>query len=142
MFAKPAVGSAITVTTDWTDYFKTFMSYVRVNRNYNTQVGIVVESDHKDDPASFRLLTKNSHFPVSVVALERVCELEHLDGVVAETTTLAALSDEETWLVEGSKGNQYVVTRKGNTYGCECQGFGFRKTCKHVNAAKQEVLDR
>ena len=45
-------------------------------------------------------------------------------------------STRETITVQGSKGNTYIVIKENGKATCTCPGFGFRKTCKHV----QEVL--
>lgn len=42
---------------------------------------------------------------------------------------------------KGTKGNQYTITRQGTQWSCTCVGFGFRKDCKHINAAKK-MLDK
>jgi len=35
--------------------------------------------------------------------------------------------------VEGSKGLEYTVKQAANgTWSCECVGFGYRNTCKHI----------
>ena len=39
----------------------------------------------------------------------------------------------ETRTVTGSKGNTYTVTRGPNgKWHCDCTGYQYRKTCKHV----------
>jgi len=40
-----------------------------------------------------------------------------------------------TKVIEGSKGNKYVLTRTGTRWICTCPGFEFRQDCKHVRAA-------
>lgn len=37
--------------------------------------------------------------------------------------------------VDGSKGKQYLVTIQGNVKSCNCTGYGFRRTCKHLALA-------
>jgi len=141
MFKRPEVGKTVTVTTDWSDYYAAFCETVRINRSNSTQTGVVVESTHFDDPASFRLTTGKPHFPIAVIPLPRVVELEFSDGTEAQNLE-SELPDEETWAVAGSKGASYTVTRKGSVWHCECKGWMFRQQCKHVNAAKEEVLNR
>lgn len=137
MFAKPESGKSVRVTTDWSDLFATSVYRVPIK----PIVGTVIESDHYDDPASFRLLTSNTNFPVSVVPLERVTELTYSDGTEAATSQQAEQVDEETWEVQGSK-ESYIVSRKGTSWHCECKGWQFRQQCKHVNEKKAEVLAR
>ena len=39
----------------------------------------------------------------------------------------------ETWTIEGSRGDKYVVEQTENGLSCTCSGFKFRGDCKHVN---------
>jgi hypothetical protein len=39
--------------------------------------------------------------------------------------------------VEGSKGKQYQVVKKGASYTFSCPGFGFRQKCKHVDSIRK-----
>ena len=34
--------------------------------------------------------------------------------------------------VQGSKGNAYTVVKEKGKKSCTCPGFGFRRTCKHI----------
>lgn len=141
MFAKPDVGKELTVVTNWSDYHKGSVNHVRIHASKTKYTGTVVESAHFDDPNSFRLFTGNPNYPVSVIQLERVTKLTYNDGSAAETRDAPDLSDNEAWEVPGSKGS-YIVTRRGATWHCECKGWQFRNSCKHVIEKKQEVLDR
>jgi len=142
MFSKPEIGKTVTVSTNWSDVFKVYVDYVRITHSKNTTSGKVIASEDFDDPNSFRLLTNNANYPVSVIPLERVIKLDFDDGSVAAIREEIELPDEETWQVSGSKGSSYIVTRRGSRWSCECKGFQFRLACKHVNEKKQEVLDR
>jgi len=48
-----------------------------------------------------------------------------------------ASSSEKTFTVEGSRGRTYTVTVAGGRVTCTCPGFGFRRTCKHAQAAQK-----
>jgi hypothetical protein len=141
MFTRPEVGKTVTVTTDWSDYYSVCCEYVSITRNKNTQTGVVVKSEGHDDPASFRITTGKAHYPVAIIPLKRVTALKYSDGVEVESKEVE-LADEEEWDVAGSKGSSYTVTRKVDTWHCECMGWQFRQQCKHVNAKKEEVLNR
>jgi len=44
---------------------------------------------------------------------------------------------EETFEVEGSKDNKYIVKRATNgTWNCTCVGFSFRRKCRHITNCK------
>ena len=48
---------------------------------------------------------------------------------------------EQTFEVEGTKGNKYTVKRAQNdSWSCECVGFSYRRKCKHIERAKERVL--
>lgn len=143
MFEKPEVGTVVAVTTDWTDAYALYVGHVRCWRNIQRDVGEVLPSRDFDDPATFCMATGRPEFPVAVIPLRRVIDLRLSDGTeAAETKEEPKKEESEVWTVEGSKGNEYTVTRKGEQWSCTCPGFGFRGQCKHVNAKKQEVLDR
>ena len=137
MFDKPEIGKLVTVVTDWSDYITPFTP-----TGQSTKTGTVVPNNDWDDPASFNITTGKTHFPVANIQLHRVISLEYNDGSEAVTLTEAPREDVETWLVSGSKGAEYTVTRNGNAWGCECKGFSFRRACKHINEKKEEVLQR
>ena len=39
----------------------------------------------------------------------------------------------QTWIVVGSKGDQYTVSLSGGRWSCTCAGHGFRGRCRHVD---------
>ena len=142
MFSQPEIGKVVTVVIDWEDIFKDAEPSVRAVYSKTTTTGLVVANQKFQDPASFCIQTGHVNFPVANIPLDRVASLVYEDGeAVAE---MAAVNQDvnETWLVPGSKGAEYTVTRNGDKWSCECVGFGFRATCKHVNAKKAEVLER
>ena len=59
------------------------------------------------------------------IALDRIT---HINGKTFQTKS--------SWLVKGSKG-YYTVKLVGGRYTCTCQGFMYRKKCKH----SQEIKD-
>jgi hypothetical protein len=55
--------------------------------------------------------------------LEKI--IDTFDGVIIE---------DNQWVVDGSKGNRYVVEWNpySKSYSCNCKGFMFRKKCRHI----------
>ena len=45
----------------------------------------------------------------------------------------------ETWKVDGSGGNSYVVQKIDNVYNCTCSGFKFRGECRHIKQIEETV---
>lgn len=42
-------------------------------------------------------------------------------------------SSRETIVVQGSKGNTYVVTKENGKVSCSCPGYSYRKSCRHID---------
>jgi hypothetical protein len=45
----------------------------------------------------------------------------------------------ETWKVDGSNGNSYIVQKIDNVYNCTCSGFKFKGECKHIKQIEETV---
>ena len=130
MFDAPELDKTITVTTDHGYHY-----------GETTHTGKVVVSDEIDEPGTFRLFTGQKHWPVSTIALNRVVALIYLDGTEAAQHEVKVAETVETWAVEGSKGDIYQVTRNDELWSCDCKGFGFRRTCKHITNTKSDWLE-
>ena len=97
-----------------------------VGPEFNEYTGIVVhEKWYGDDRIG--LTTDMKHFPVRVLNRANIVEVM---GAKVDYTPVK--SSRETITVQGSKGNTYIVTKENGKVTCTCPGFGFRKTCKHV----------
>ena len=97
-----------------------------VGPEYNEYTGTVVhEKWYGDDKIG--LTTDMKHFPVRVLSLANIVEVSG-----AKHDYQPVKSARETITVQGSKGNTYIVTKENGKATCTCPGYGFRKTCKHV----------
>ena len=94
-------------------------------------IGTVLPVNKWDLPDTFNLSTGNSEFPMRVISLHRVVNIEYVSGEGREITA----NDFETkeFQVVGSKGDMYTVTRTGHKYTCTCVAFQWKKHCKHIN---------
>jgi hypothetical protein len=135
MFSKPSIGKRLTVTTEYPK--KGFAPNVT---STHTKSGVVVKSEHYDDPSSFRLATGDRNFPISVVPLDFV------KGIIYEDGSKGDMKQEKiitvtAWEVKSDsrKGGSYTVTKDGNHYSCTCLGFQYRKSCRHVIKIKSEA---
>lgn len=45
----------------------------------------------------------------------------------------------ETFLVKGSTGNSYTVTKRDHILSCDCPAGKFRGICKHIGKIKDEL---
>jgi hypothetical protein len=43
------------------------------------------------------------------------------------------------WVIEGSKGHKYVVSRDKMGYNCSCVGYKFHGKCKHIDEVMHEL---
>jgi hypothetical protein len=134
-FSKPEIGKHLTVTTKYDR--KGFAANVT---STHTKSGVVIKSEHYDDPDTFRLATGDRSFPFSVVPLDHVTEILYEDGSKGETHTQKVITV-SAWEVKSDsrKGGSYTVTRDGNHYSCTCLGFQYRKSCRHIIKIKAEA---
>jgi hypothetical protein len=134
-FSKPAIGKRLTVVTEYDR--KGFSSNLSTT---TTKSGVVTRSEHYDDPDTFRLATGDRSFPFSVVPLDHVKEIIYEDGSKGETHTQKIITI-SAWQVKSDsrKGGFYTVTRDGNHYSCDCLGFQYRKSCRHIIKIKSQA---
>lgn len=66
-------------------------------------------------------------------------EIEMLPINNIESINGVCVTNKTKWEVKGSSGNEYVVKLVGEKYVCNCKGFTYRKTCRHVDQIKKEV---
>ena len=45
----------------------------------------------------------------------------------------------QSWKVDGSNGNSYIVQKIDNVYNCTCSGFKFKGECKHIKQIEETV---
>ncbi len=123
---QPKVGSKVQVITH---------NHSAVDRNLfpdtpttNHYAGIVLQSEKDDDVNTFRL-TGDDTFPIRVIALRNVVSVDGLEVYMGSIQR-----QEHIVTVEGSKGDEYVVTIGANGKNtCTCPAFSYRKmVCKHI----------
>ena len=134
-FSKPEIGKRLTVITEYNR--KGFASNVPT---IHTKSGVVIKSEHYDDPLTFRLATGDRNFPFCVVPLDFVKGLIYEDGSQGEMQQQKVITV-TAWEVKSDsrKGGSYTVTRDANHFSCNCLGFQYRKSCRHVIKIKSEV---
>lgn len=74
-------------------------------------------------------ITGDKNFPIRVIAVENVTDLQLISG-----STKDVPDGVQVFNVKGSKGDSYNVTRANGSYTCTCQGFQWRKSCKHITS--------
>lgn len=83
------------------------------------------------DPTFFVLFVKDSDFPQRHISMTRVVSIN--DEPVSKYEAEPGV---QRFLVKGSKGDEYIVTRDADKWSCNCQGFQYRHHCKHVDSKR------
>lgn len=124
MYATPETGTKVRVTTSRPNYV--------VGREDDVSVyeGIVLQPERWLTADQF-VLSGDDHIRIRIISVKNVIDLRNESGnelmqadEVEETT--------KTWIVLGSKGKEYTVTRREGKMTCTCPGFQFRKQCRHI----------
>jgi hypothetical protein len=113
----PAIGSTITVNCQYYTGAAKFE-------------GVVVNPYRWLNANEFCLQTGNKEFPVSVINLTNVVDLNILKG---STTSIRKFK------VKGSKNDEYLVTLSDKHYSCSCIGFKYHNKCKHITKVKEKI---
>lgn len=51
--------------------------------------------------------------------------------------------ENQQWFVKSSKGDkEYKVELIDGSYKCECQGFHFHRTCRHIDECKTKLITK
>jgi hypothetical protein len=62
-----------------------------------------------------------------------------INPVQFETRLREPEPEGRSWIVKGSKGNEYKITELNGNLACTCSGFRFRGQCRHVENIRSTV---
>lgn len=82
---------------------------------------------------SLTISTDRLDFPFRVIPIEWLITVndQEVKSLTPRTTK------ERSWSVKGSKHNYYTVTKSVNdSWSCTCQGFEFKRKCRHIDELK------
>lgn len=96
-----------------------------VGPEFEEYTGTVVNVPHFNGDVG--LTTDDPYFPIRRISRAAIVEVNSARVDLSETISLPSKKT-----VTGSKGQTYVVTTVDGKSYCTCQGFKFRKTCRHV----------
>lgn len=113
---------------------KAYASYIQIPE-FNTFTGRVVRDHRAIKPGQIGLTTEDPKFDLRVIDIERIVGIDD----TAITPVVKTEPSSKTWIVQGSKGKTYTVTLDHGRYECNCPGFQFRRSCKHVDEKKENV---
>lgn len=127
--AKPPIGAAVRLVV------RTFSAYRGASPTFELAGDIAHLPRFETDPHSLAITTGNST-PVNKRVV-RMSDVLTLNGQPTNWQTAAPLKD--SWLVQGSKGDAYVVRRDGDEWTCSCAGFTFRHRCRHIDDKRNQA---
>jgi len=107
-----------------------FASYMNV-QEHNEFTGVVIRGRKGIGPDQIGLTTDDHLFPMRVIDLDRIVGME--DSLPAPNSKV------KTYSIQGSKGNSYTVVQDRSSWSCDCPGYMFRRSCKHVDQFKAEA---
>jgi len=85
--------------------------------------GVVVNNPKWADANSITIETGNKDFPVSMISIKNIKNVEIIKGSTSDST--------KYFNIQGSKGSTYVVSVRENQYSCTCTGFKYHGKCKN-----------
>jgi hypothetical protein len=102
---------------------------------YDTFVGDIIPNPKWVHTDCMVLTTGDSFFPFRVIKKADVVSIDNEDF----KTEQASKPSYQEFQIPGSNGSLYCVTANNDVWSCECKGFQFRRTCKHVGEAKAQL---
>lgn len=121
------VGDTVTIKVKNPHYpFRhTYAKHIKIDE-FNVYTGTIVD----DKRVNFDEIgiTGNTIMPVRRIKREDIVMVN--ESVIDVTQPVK--NDRVCITVTGSKGDTYIVTKENNRVHCTCAGFGFRRTCKHI----------
>lgn len=76
-------------------------------------------------------VTGDDRWPVRVINLNMVRSIKIVSG-----SSRQVITQTQTFKIQGSRGDVYVVTRSPAGWHCQCRGFEFRGRCRHITEAQ------
>lgn len=77
------------------------------------------------------MTTGLAFFPMRTLSPNNIVKVETIDGKALKLPPVVKTQD-KSWIVKGSKGDEYTVTNQGKVWNCTCKGFQFRRSCVHI----------
>jgi len=130
----PKIGTRVEVLTRFT--------FAWMNEYRLPTIGIVAHSNPWDKPGTFRLIgveTPNNHIGESVIDLDYVEYLKVLGSKELSGDADTPSPKIQSFEIQGSKGDIYVVTLDGDKSSCTCPAGTHGRACKHVKMAREQM---
>ena len=96
-----------------------------VSPEFEYYSGTIIQQKYTN-PDEISITTDDPRIAFRRIHRERIVEVNDnkLEYVAAKT--------HETIVVQGSKGDTYIVTKENGKTTCTCSGFQYRKACRHI----------
>lgn len=104
--------------------------YAQLIPEFNYYTGTIVPTLRGFGNDVVCISTGQKQFPVRVIDRDRIVGLD-----AAESKEI----NFESWVVIGSKGSKYNVTKNDKHFECSCPSYQFRRSCKHINELKSRL---
>lgn len=121
----PTVGSKIRIKVP---YFQG-PKMIPPRPDFSVYEGTVLSPYKWLTPEQFCLSNDDPDWPIRVINAGRILEMDIINGTAKSVNSDLVITE-----VKGSKGDIYIVTRNKGNYTCTCQGFQWRKSCKHITS--------
>jgi hypothetical protein len=105
--------------------------------------GIVVPTFSWLEGPHICITSNDIKIPVRSFKMEHVVKIVRADGSETLLPSVAPVKKEKdtSWMVTGSKGASYVVSRSGSRWHCSCVAGGFGRACKHVKEIQAKMAN-
>lgn len=122
------IGESVTLTVK-NPLWDRRSTYAYAVAEFETYTGVVLPNPIWVGGDQLCLSTGTVQFPFRVLDRDRIVGLSEPVGQ----------SESKVFNILGAKGKSYVVTAENGRWGCNCVGFGYRRSCSHVVEAKNKV---
>lgn len=105
--------------------------------------GVVVPTFSWLEGPHICITSNDIKIPVRSFKMEHVGKIVRADGSETLPPSVAPVKKEKdtSWMVTGSKGASYVVSRSGSRWHCSCVAGGFGRACKHVKEIQAKMAN-
>jgi hypothetical protein len=101
-----------------------------VQREFDYFEGELVATPKWVEYPAIALTTNESKFKFRIIPKEDIVEIN------GKVNTEQLQSKTREVIIKGSKGDTYTVSIDKDSYSCNCSGFMFRRSCRHIMEAR------
>lgn len=106
-----------------------YASYMHIPEFYDRE-GDQVPAPKWAEPGTICLTTGDPSFPVRTIHPSMIVSIDDAPMVRTESRPESRIVE-----VQGSKGSVYSVTITAHSRSCNCPGYAYRRSCRHIGMA-------